>query len=146
MTPFFPLIIELSTSIFPTPLDGARGRADNLFERSMRVWIEFDRKLFIKNSFYLILFGFSRRKYFLQRDSQIILPKTHKITGPFYCTRFVLLDFVLGFDTGPRLRMVKHGRRKAEGLRAGGDVRKVEHDGESGRAASGILGPSNPRP
>lgn len=146
MTPFFPLIIELSTTIFPTPLTDPIERVDNLLERSMRVWIEFDRKLFVKNSFYVILFGFSRRKYFLRRDSQIILPKTHKITGPFYCTRFVLLDFVLGFDTGPRLRMVKHGRRKAEELRAGGDIRETVPDGESGRSSSGVFGPSNPRP
>jgi len=112
----------------------------------MRIWFEFDRKLFIKNSFYIILFGFSRRKYFLKRESQIILPKTHKITGPFYCTRFVLLDFVLGFDTGPRLKMVKRGSKKAEGLRAGEELREAAGGGEDRGSASGFRGPSSPRP
>jgi hypothetical protein len=99
----------------------------------MRVWFEFDRKLFIKNSFYIVLFGFSRRKYFLKSESLIISSKQHKLSGPFYCTRIVVLDFVLAFDTGPRLRVVKRGRKKAEGLRSGSELRKAD-DGREDRS------------
>lgn len=131
--------LQKSNVRLKTPLTELLWRADNPGEGLMRIWISFDWNLLIKNSYYLVLLGYSRRKYHVYQRTRIIAPGARKIKGPFYCTKFILLNFVLAFDTGPRLRKVKRGPETRRDL-VGGELPKAPAQGPGGSSPSGLPG------
>jgi hypothetical protein len=111
----------------------------------MRIWLEFDRKLLKKNSFFICLFGYSKRTYHLIRQTEILITNKRKIQGPFKAIRFVFLNLVLCFDTGPKLRVVKRGRKKAGRIRKPGVIQSPDGSGKDLGSTPRICTPFSPK-